>query len=266
MPNHTPPVDGPPYTYRPRTQRGAGEGRAPSRGRGLVQSQKTTGALKSKGRCRPLGLDTPLVHASPRAIASARASRSGTQGHPSPFRPSTSIRHFFLVQVDHVQLHGSVAGRTPRRAAARARGLEDRVVAVMVPFVASSSTTYSARASRASSSHRGYAHVHQGSLAPRRSGRGAHSRASLRASAPGPPFRRGGHVENPAARTLSRDRTRCPRCPASRCTTRCRHRQAAVARVPRRARPVVRTRPRVRPGALHPRARCRPARQDAPGS
>jgi hypothetical protein len=65
---------------------------------------------------------------------------------------------------------------------------------------------------------------------------------------------------------LSRDRTRCPRCPASRGTTRCRHRQAVVARVPRRAGPAVRIRPRAQPGALHPRARCRPARQDAPGS
>ena len=65
---------------------------------------------------------------------------------------------------------------------------------------------------------------------------------------------------------LSRDRTRCPRCPASRGTTRRRHRQAVVARVPRRARPVVRIRPQVRPRALHPRARCRPARQDAADS
>jgi FAD binding domain len=70
----------------------------------------------------------------------------------------------------------------------------------------------------------------------------------------------------PRSRPFSRDRTRCPRCPASRCTTRCRHRQAVVARVPRRARPIVRIRPQVRPGALHPRARCRPARQDAPDS
>jgi hypothetical protein len=69
-----------------------------------------------------------------------------------------------------------------------------------------------------------------------------------------------------ASRPLSRDRTRCPRCPASRGTTRRRHRQAVVARVPRRARPVVRIRPQVRPGALHPRARCRPARQDAADS
>jgi hypothetical protein len=64
------------------------------------------------------------------------------------------------------------------------------------------------------------------------------------------------------SRSLSRDRTRCPRCPASRGTTRRRHLQAVVARVPRRARPVVRIPPQVRPGALHPRARCRPARQD----
>jgi len=70
----------------------------------------------------------------------------------------------------------------------------------------------------------------------------------------------------PRSRPLSRDRTRCPRCPASRGTTRCRHRQAVVARVPRRARPVVRIRPQVRPGALHPRARCRPVRQDAADS
>ena len=68
------------------------------------------------------------------------------------------------------------------------------------------------------------------------------------------------------SRPLSRDRTRCPRCPASRGTTRCRHRQTVVARVPRRARPVVRIRPQVRPGALPPRARCRPARQDAADS
>jgi len=68
------------------------------------------------------------------------------------------------------------------------------------------------------------------------------------------------------SRPLSRDRTRCPRCPASRGTTRRSHRQAVVARVPRRARPVVRIRPQVQPGALHPRARCRPARQDAADS
>ena len=67
-------------------------------------------------------------------------------------------------------------------------------------------------------------------------------------------------------RALSRDRTRCPRCPASRCTTHCRHQQAVAARVPRRARPVVCIRPQARPGALHPRARCRPARQDAADS
>jgi hypothetical protein len=82
-------------------------------------------------------------------------------------------------------------------------------------------------------------------------------------------IRRGG-AGSPTAcsrsRPLSRDRTRCPRCPASQGTTRCRHRQAVVARVPRRARPVVRIRPQVRPGALHPRARCRPARQDAADS
>jgi hypothetical protein len=67
-------------------------------------------------------------------------------------------------------------------------------------------------------------------------------------------------------RAVSRGRTRCPRCPASRCTTRCPHRQAIAARVPRRARPVVRIRPQAWPGARHPRARCRPARQGAPGS
>ena len=80
----------------------------------------------------------------------------------------------------------------------------------------------------------------------------------------------GGGTGSPAtcsrSRPLSRDRIRCPRCPASRCTTRCPHRQAVAARVPRRARPAVRTRPRAWPGALHPRARCRPARQDAAGS
>jgi hypothetical protein len=69
-----------------------------------------------------------------------------------------------------------------------------------------------------------------------------------------------------APRRLSRDRTRCPRCPASRCTTRPRHRQPGAARGPRRARPVVHTRPRGWRGALHPRALCRPARQDAPDS
>ena len=68
------------------------------------------------------------------------------------------------------------------------------------------------------------------------------------------------------SRPLSRDRTRCPRCPASRGTTRCRHRRIAVVRVLRRARPVVRIRPQVPPGALPPRARCRPARQDAADS
>lgn len=70
----------------------------------------------------------------------------------------------------------------------------------------------------------------------------------------------------PSRRMLSRDRTRCPRCPASRCTTHCGHRQPEVARVSRRARPVVRTRLRAWPDALHPRARCRPARQDAADS
>jgi hypothetical protein len=70
----------------------------------------------------------------------------------------------------------------------------------------------------------------------------------------------------PRSRPLSRDRTRCPRCPASRCTTRCRHRPAGAARAPRRARPAVRIRPPARPGAVHPRARCPPARQDAAGS
>jgi phosphoserine phosphatase RsbU/P len=68
------------------------------------------------------------------------------------------------------------------------------------------------------------------------------------------------------SRPLSPSRTRCLRCPASRGTIRCRHRQAVAARVPRRARPVVRIRPQAQPGALHLRARCRPARQDAAGS
>jgi hypothetical protein len=68
------------------------------------------------------------------------------------------------------------------------------------------------------------------------------------------------------SRRLSRDRTRCPRCPASRGTTRCRHRRAAVARVPRPAGSAVRIRPPGRLGVLHPRARCRPVRQGAPGS
>jgi DNA-binding NarL/FixJ family response regulator len=67
-------------------------------------------------------------------------------------------------------------------------------------------------------------------------------------------------------RPVSRDRTRCPRCPASRGTTPRRHRQAVVARVPRRARSVARIRPQGRPSALHPRARCRPARQGAADS
>ncbi len=65
---------------------------------------------------------------------------------------------------------------------------------------------------------------------------------------------------------LSRGRTRCPRCPASRGRTRCRHRRPAAARGPRRARPAGRIRPPAWPGAQPPRARCRPARQDAPGS
>lgn len=67
-------------------------------------------------------------------------------------------------------------------------------------------------------------------------------------------------------RPLSRYRTRCPRCPASRGTTRCSRRQSAVAPEPRRARPVARIRPQARPGAPHPRARCRPARRDAADS
>jgi tetratricopeptide (TPR) repeat protein len=66
------------------------------------------------------------------------------------------------------------------------------------------------------------------------------------------------------SRPLSRDRTRCPRCPASRCTNRCRH--TGVARVPRRGGPAVRIQPRARPGALPPRARYRLSRQDAPDS
>jgi hypothetical protein len=74
------------------------------------------------------------------------------------------------------------------------------------------------------------------------------------------------HSRGSLLRAVSRGRTRCPRCPASRCTTRCRHRQAIAARVPRRARPVVRIRPQAWPSARRPRARCRPARQDAPGS
>ena len=65
---------------------------------------------------------------------------------------------------------------------------------------------------------------------------------------------------------FSRGRTRCPRCPASPGTTRSRHRPAAAARGPRRARPAVRLRPRGWRRAPHPRARCRPARQGAPGS
>jgi hypothetical protein len=92
-----------------------------------------------------------------------------------------------------------------------------------------------------------------------------HSTASaMTATAPATTYR-SRRLVRPDPR-LSRDRTRCPRCPASRCTTRCRHRQAVVARVPRRARPAVRIRPQGRPGALHPRARCPPARQDASGS
>lgn len=67
-------------------------------------------------------------------------------------------------------------------------------------------------------------------------------------------------------RMLSRDRTRCPRCPASRCTTHCGRPQAAVARVSRRVRPAARIRLRAWRGALHPRARCRPAHQDAADS
>ena len=80
----------------------------------------------------------------------------------------------------------------------------------------------------------------------------------------------GGGAGTPTAcsrsRPLSRDRTRCPRCPASRGTTRSPHRQAVAARVPRRAPSVVRIRPQVRPGALPPQVRCRPARQDAADS
>jgi hypothetical protein len=75
-----------------------------------------------------------------------------------------------------------------------------------------------------------------------------------------------GEVWDKSWRPLSRDRTRCPRCPASRGRTRCRHRRAAVARVPRPAGSAVRIRPPGRLGVLHPRARCRPVRQGAPGS
>ncbi len=65
---------------------------------------------------------------------------------------------------------------------------------------------------------------------------------------------------------LSRGRTRCPRCPASRCRTRSPHRRTGLAPVPRRARPAGRFRPATWPGAPHPPARCRPARRGAPGS
>jgi quercetin dioxygenase-like cupin family protein len=69
-----------------------------------------------------------------------------------------------------------------------------------------------------------------------------------------------------SVRLLSQDRTRCPRCPASRGTTRSHRRQATVVRVPRPEEPAVHTRPRVRPGARHPRALYRPARRDAADS
>ena len=111
-----------------------------------------------------------------------------------------------------------------------------------------------------------------GLLAGRRAARGAGRIADGCAAGVFRAWRRPGFLTRqdspqvPHSRPLSRDRTRCLRCPASPGTTRCRHRQAVVARVPRRARPVVRIRPQARPGALHPRARCRPARQDVAGS
>jgi hypothetical protein len=71
---------------------------------------------------------------------------------------------------------------------------------------------------------------------------------------------------SPTRRILSRDRTRCPQCPASQCRTRSHHRHASFAHGPRQARPAVRIRLQAWPGAPHPRARYRPARQDAAGS
>lgn len=71
---------------------------------------------------------------------------------------------------------------------------------------------------------------------------------------------------SPAQRMFSRYRTRCPRCPASGCTTRSPHRHKAFAHGSHRARPVVHTRLRARRGARPPRARCRPGRRDAPDS
>jgi hypothetical protein len=67
-------------------------------------------------------------------------------------------------------------------------------------------------------------------------------------------------------RFVSSGRTRCPRCPASRGTTRFLHRRAGAARVSRREGSIVRIRPRGLPGALHRRVRCRPARQGAADS
>lgn len=69
---------------------------------------------------------------------------------------------------------------------------------------------------------------------------------------------------SPPHRVFSRCRTRCPRCPASGCTSRCR--RTAFARGPRRAGSAVCIRPQVRRGVLHPRVPCRPAHRDAPGS
>jgi hypothetical protein len=71
-----------------------------------------------------------------------------------------------------------------------------------------------------------------------------------------PARRSGGGAGSPAtwsrSRPLSPGRTRCPRCPALPGTTRCRHRQAAAAPGPRRARPAGRIRPQARPAAVPP--------------
>lgn len=81
-----------------------------------------------------------------------------------------------------------------------------------------------------------------------------------------PPVHRGLFPACRFRRGISRGRTRCPQGPASPRRTRSRRRQASFAHVPRRARPVVRTRPQAWQGAPHPRARYRPARRDAAGS
>ena len=68
---------------------------------------------------------------------------------------------------------------------------------------------------------------------------------------------RGGTSRRYRSRQLRRDRTRCPRRPASPGTTRARQAQAGAAGTPRHVRRAAYTRPRGQPRAPRRRARCR---------